>query len=154
MVLAGCAGAPRVVSYYVDRGILQYYLMPSTFLEDHARLSLDITVRIGGEAEPPAICNFTISDRELPREVLEAAFELTDLETILELRDFGVLYVDRGRGEIRLTSTLDLESVRRLLRSEDLTLRVRTDRRLYHFRPTQRFYKTARDARIEIVDAP
>ena len=151
---AGCAGAPRVISYYVDRGIMQYYLVPSGFRGDHASLDLDITVRIGDQAAPPAICNFTIKDRDLPRAVLEARFELIDLDTTLQLRDFAVLYVERSRSEIRLTSTMDLGSVRELLRSRDLRLQVRTDGREYLFTPSARFYKIIGDAAIEIIDEP
>jgi hypothetical protein len=150
-VLASCVGMPGVVSYYVDKGVMQYYLTPSRFRGDQASVNVDMTFRVEQGRDPPAICNLTIVDRDLPRSIRAGHFELVDQGREVPLSDLVVLYVERGKREMRVTSTIDARGFRDLLRCGNIRLHVSADRKEYVFTPTRRFYATARDAAAEIV---
>jgi hypothetical protein len=153
LFLACCAGAPRVVSYYVDRGVMQYFLMPSRFHAGDAGLSIDFAIRVEADQGEPAICNFTIKvKKDLPRAIRRAYFRLLDTGGEVELHAIAVLFIERLDKEIRITSTMEAADFRRLLHSREVTLSVESDAGEYTFNPARGFYNTIRDAGIEIID--
>ena len=153
LFLACCVGAPRVVSYYVDRGVMQYYLMPSTFHGEGATLSIDFAIRVEANQEQPAICNFTIkAKKDLPRTIRRAHFQLLDSGGDIELREIVVLFIERRDNEIRMTSTMEVADFRRLLLTQEVTLSVESDGKELIFIPARGFYRTIKDAGIEIID--
>jgi hypothetical protein len=151
--LLSCAGAPRVISYYVDKGIMQYYLMPTTFFGEGAILSIDFTIRIEADKETPATCNFTIkTDKDLPKTVNRAHFGLSDRNEDIELRQIDVLFIEKSNSQIRLTSTMPEKDFKELLLSRDLKFYVESDKRAFVFTPSGDFFETMKDAGIEILD--
>jgi hypothetical protein len=153
LFLACCAGAPRVVSYYVDRGVMQYFLMPSRFHAGDAGLSIDFAIRVEADQGEPAICNFTIKvKKDLPRAIRRANFQLLDSGGEIELSEIAVLFIERRDKEIRATSTMEAADFRRLLLSQEVTLLVEMDGKEYTFIPARGFYRTIKDAGIEIID--
>ena len=152
-MFAGCAGAPRVVSYFVEKGVMQYYLMPVGFGGGKADVNVDFTVRVQKGVKNPVICNFTVKTRtDPPKSVERAEFLLIDAEKTLALRDIEVLFIERAAREIRLTSIMDREDFDALLSSKIVLFDVFCDTGEYSFTPTGDFYRALEQARIEIID--
>jgi hypothetical protein len=152
-LFAGCAGAPKVVSYFVEKGVMQYYLMPVGFNGSKADASIDFTVRAQKDVKNPVICNFTVKTRtDPPKRVERAEFRLIDAEKTLVLHDIEVLFIERAAREIRLTSMMEREDFDALLSSKKVLFDVFCDTGEYSFTPTGDFYGALKQARIEIID--
>ena len=152
-LLAACVGAPRIMSYYVDRGVMQYYLMPTDLVGKDSTVSMDFTIRVGAAASAPATCNFTLSaPHGLPRGIQRARLALNDRGREIELHDIGVLYVENAAHRLRITSTVDGEDFRELLRSRDMRLLHDDEAGEHTFVPGRAFYAALKDAAVEIID--
>ncbi len=153
VLFAGCAGAPKVISYFVEKGVMQYYLMPVGFSGSKADASIDFTVRVQKDVRNPVTCNFTVKTRtDPPKRVERAEFRLVDAEKTLALSNIEALFIERAAREIRLTSLMEREDFDALLTSKKVIFDVSCDTGEYSFTPSGDFYRALEQARIEIVD--
>ena len=155
LFLFSCMGAPRVMSYYVDRGVMQYYLMPTELAGKDATVSMDFTIRVDSAGVAPATCNFTLTaPHGLPRSLNSARLVLLDRGRAVELRDPGVLYVENATHRLRITSTVDAADFRVLLQSRSAQLVLDDEKGEQVFVPSGAFYAALKDAAVEIISAP
>jgi hypothetical protein len=153
LLLSACMTAQKVISYYVDKGVMQYYLVPSDLKGTDAKVSVDFTIRMEKDVKKPAICNFTIQgSKEIPRMITRARFHLVDINEYVDLNGIDVLYIEKARNEIRFTSTIDQDAFKRILVSRKIELLMSSENKDYVFTPTRGFYDVVEKASGEIID--
>ena len=122
LLLAGCASVPYgtlgkggVITAYTKSGNLKYYVRPSKMLStdyqtDKAYLMVDFTYQMQNRIYVvDAYVNFTVHDKTTAF-IEKARFLLPD-DKVIELSGISTLDRDTYRGYIRVTTTLEKESI-------------------------------------------
>jgi hypothetical protein len=127
LLCSGCASAvPTMRTMPVGDDIYLYFIPPSTWSVTEAKniLSLDITYR--SEKDTPAVCNISFFDTEkIPGEVTAIAF--TNGSTVYPLHGVKTMFVSQDKNELRITSSIPIEELRKALEAQTIYLQFTLD---------------------------
>ena len=151
-LVLGCTTLPKVQTYYVSEGVVQYYVLSTTLGGESVRVEMDFTYRNAGPEVDVVTCNFSVAHAQRSlRSVTGASFRLAD-GTRISLTGLKVLFVERAKRSIRVSSKVAYDDFAMLLRTGVAQFEVVADGSIYTVRPSRRFLAALDDARIEMLD--
>ena len=153
LVFTSCSTAPSLTSYFVDTGVMQYFLPPTDWAAHgsgaktpeanaQAKARLDITFRTG--TDTPATVNISFFGKSsIPRRI--TAITLNGGSAVCPLENIGVLYPDPDKRELRITAGGNRDALVSTLETEPITLTAEIDGVLYTYTPDKHFIKIKND---------
>lgn len=150
ILLFSCASQKNIRTFYVDKGVIQYFVRASDFSGDVAGCEIDFTYRHDENAFNPVICNFTVetSDRALSK-IDSAKFLVDEKEFILSGLDMFFREIEEKR--IRYTGNIYFEQFAELIQSKKAYFVVYSGERAYQCESGGDFCSKAESAYREIV---
>ena len=143
-VFAACTTTPPLISYFVDTGVMQYFLSPTKWTAEgsNASAQVDITYRSGTDA--PATVNISFfGEKSMPRRITSISFHGKGIDYPLD--NITVLYPNPNKREIRVTAEGNRDTLTSLLESENIILRAEIDGIEYTYIPHKNFIKLKDD---------
>jgi hypothetical protein len=141
-VFASCASAPEIKTYFVEAGVVQYFLPPTEWkAKDSSRLKarLDITYRTG--TDTPATINISFIDtKRHPQRVSSVSLEGEGVYYPLE--DIFPLFYNPETHELRISGKGNRDTLADILQADNLVLRAVLDGDEYLFTPERSFFSS------------
>ncbi|MDR0473934.1 MAG: hypothetical protein LBH43_09740 [Treponema sp.] len=138
LVLSACTTAPSLKSYFVDAGVIQFFLSPTEWRVKDSRMyaKLDITYRTGTDT-PVAVNISFFGEKAPPSKITFLSLNGNDID--YPLNTITVLYHDIEKREVRISSKGDHDNLPTLLEAEPISLTAEIDGAGYTFIPDKRF---------------
>jgi len=147
-IFTACSTAPSMISYFVDTGIMQYFLPPTDWAAQGAgakvqeRARLDITHRTN--TDTPVTVNISFfGKKSIPRKM--TSITLSGNDTVCPLENIVVLYPDPEKRELRVTTEGNRDDLVSVFETEPITLTAEIDGVLYTYAPDKNFIKLKND---------
>lgn len=141
-ILSACAGAPAINIYFVEPGVMQYYVPKTSWAIRGVKTAwadLDITFR--NNREDPSLegtVNLSFfNTQKNPQEIASACFKQGG--AAYPLGKITVLYTKAKNKELRVTTKIRREDMLAVLRGEPITLAAVIDGAAYEFEPPKAF---------------
>ena len=147
-VLTSCSTEPSLVSYYLDVGVMHYFIPATDWSSgSKTKAKLDVTYRTGIDA--PVTVNISFfGENSLPRSITAISLNGNEIEYPLE--SISVLYPNPKDRELRITTQGDRDNLIPVLESALITLTAEIDGVMYLFSPNQRFYNLKNEFLIAV----
>jgi hypothetical protein len=147
LICLSCASDPHIESYYIEKGVQQYFIRPSEMKANGCRVSIDFTYRSSNEY---SVCNFTVTtDSEISPDPRNVFFLLSDGSKI-ELQDLEVLFIQRTKKQARFTVRIGKDEFIRILASKPTKLSLSLNGRDFEAAGTEGFYVQMKGGLLEI----
>jgi hypothetical protein len=139
-IFVACAVTPRVRSFFVSPGVVQYFLPPTDWTIENSKkikARLDITYRTG--VEMPATVNLSFFDMEKDIQNVSSA-SLVGGGVDYPLADIVFFFFNPETKELRVSTSGDRYTLADVLNAENLTLKAVVDGTEYLYKPSKDFF--------------
>jgi hypothetical protein len=150
-IIIGCASSGIDV-FYIDKGILQYYIRTSEFTGEKGKALIDFTCRIQKE-NPSATCNFSVAGLFRGSQKPDSAYFMLDGgRAIVTLDSIETLFIEGSAKTVRFTCRLPGAGFIELSRTREMQFCIVFKGKRYLYHPGKSFYRKIRSL-LEDIDA-